>query len=439
MLWKNMTNKKSWIFHGEELTESTDTLENPARGWYGIYTFPVQEQIDPEELRWSLREGESLALVLLDIYKYRSMPLDRTALENIRNILSFFMQHKKDVILRPVYDREGNGHACEPDSFAQVMEHLTQIGKILKSMKHSVFIFQGMLVGSWGEMHDSRYLSPEQMRQMKNCMQQYLGKERYLAVRTPAQWRILTDENDFCRKNYAQLTLFDDGILGSITHLGTFGTMTREGAGWSGAWMRKEELEFISQITADVPCGGEVTSGQEEDERLQETDFIINELKLLHLTYLDSTYDRTVLDRWKKVIWPGTGIWKESSLYQYIGSHMGYRLTVTEIEMKVLWNGKMEFTVEIKNTGFGRVFQEAELSLIIEKGNSRKKIPVAIDITDIYPETVSRGKAVTEPEEGRIYLVLRRKTDGRYIRFANKNSTDSLYVGCLYCGKPSKR
>ena len=43
--------------------------------------------------------------------------------------------------------------------------------------------------------------------------------------------------------------------------------------------MRKEELEFISQITADVPCGGEVTSGQEEDERLQETDFIINELK----------------------------------------------------------------------------------------------------------------------------------------------------------------
>mgnify|MGYP003105364996 FL=1 len=118
---------------------------------------------------------------------------------------------------------------------------------------------------------------------------------------------------------------------------------------------------------------------------------------------------------------------------------MGYRLTVTEIEMKVLWNGKMEFTVEIKNTGFGRVFQEAELSLIIEKGNSRKKIPVAIDITDIYPETVSRGKAVTEPEEGRIYLVLRRKTDGRYIRFANKNSTDSLYVGCLYCGKPSKR
>ncbi len=39
------------------------------------------ETINPEELRWSLREGHSLVLVLLDIYKYRSMPLDETALE----------------------------------------------------------------------------------------------------------------------------------------------------------------------------------------------------------------------------------------------------------------------------------------------------------------------------------------------------------------------
>ena len=26
-------------------------------------------------------------------------------------------------------------------------------------------------------------------------------------------------------------------------------------------WMRKEELEFISQITADVPCGGPLRGG----------------------------------------------------------------------------------------------------------------------------------------------------------------------------------
>lgn len=49
------------------------------------------------------------------------------------------------MILRPVYDREGKGRECEPDSFEQVLEHLQQIGGLLRDMQHSVFIFQGCL------------------------------------------------------------------------------------------------------------------------------------------------------------------------------------------------------------------------------------------------------------------------------------------------------
>lgn len=58
-------------------------------------------------------------------------------------------------------------------------------------------------------------------------MRQYLGDEIYLAVRTPAQWRTLRSEKEFRQKKYAHLALFDDGILGSMTHLGTFGTELR--------------------------------------------------------------------------------------------------------------------------------------------------------------------------------------------------------------------
>lgn len=105
MNWKNIMNKNNWVFQQVELIESNVCLENPGRGWYGIYTFVVQDSINPEELRWSLRDGELLALVLLDISIYRSMQLDENALNNIRSILSFFMYYKKDVILRPVYDQ----------------------------------------------------------------------------------------------------------------------------------------------------------------------------------------------------------------------------------------------------------------------------------------------------------------------------------------------
>ena len=433
---KNMINRNSWNFRQAELAESLDELENPARGWYGIYTFPVEESIDPGELRWSLRQGESLALVLLDIHTYRSKLLDEAAFQNIRNILSFFMQYKRDVILRPVYDREGNGRSREPDTFELVLGHMRQIGEILKSMKHSVIIFQGMLVGSWGEMHDSKYLSPECLREMWSCIKEYLGEDICLAVRTPLQWRTLKSEEDFLQKKYSQLSLFDDGILGSLTHLGTFGTMTKEAAGWSGAWTRKEELDFISQLTESLPCGGEVTfCAGEEAAKVCEEDFIISELKKMHLTYLDSTYDMNVLNQWKQMNYTGSGIWQGRSLYEYIGSHLGYRLTVKSVQMKRTWLGKAEFTIEIENTGFGKMFQDAELFLLIENENEREEAVVSIDLREISPGTVASGKAVIEFFCGKVFLKVRRKSDGRSIRFANiinKNSADSLYIGCLH-------
>ena len=432
MLWKSIINKNSWIFHGEELAESVDMLENPARGWYGIYTFAVQEKINSKELRWSLRKGETLALVLLDIYEYRSMPLDRNALDNIRSILSFFMQQRMDVILRPVYDREGRGRECEPDTFELVMEHLSQISEILRDTEHSVFVFQGMLVGSWGEMHGSRYLSPENMLQMWKCMREYVGDDIYLAVRTPAQWRTLRKEQEFQQKEFLNLALFDDGILGSLTHLGTFSTMTKEAAGWSQPWMRQEELKFIDQITEDTPCGGEVTfSIAEEKEELCKTDFIVNELKKMHLTYLDSTYDMNVLNQWKEVQWTDSGVWKERSLYEYIGEHLGYRLIVRNVKMRILRLGRVEITIEIENAGFGRLFQEAELILIIENKKGRKELPVLTDVREIHSGCTCRGKIVTKVIEGKVFLKLQRKADKRCIQFANKNSADSLYLGCL--------
>lgn len=433
MLWKNMINRNGWDFRQAELAESLDEPENPGRGWYGIYTFMVEQSIDPGELRWSLRQGESLALVLLDIHAYRSKLLDEDALGNIRNILSFFMQYKKDVILRPVYDREGNGRSCEPDAFKLVLEHMRQIGEILKSVKQSVFIFQGMLVGSWGEMHDSEYLSPEHLHKMWSCMREYLGEDICLAVRTPSQWRTLKSEEDFLRKKYSRLSLFDDGILGSLTHLGTFGTMTKEAAGWRGAWTRKEELDFISRLTESLPCGGEVTSCTGEDAaKVREADFIISELKNMHLVYLDSTYDMEVLNRWKQINYTGSGIWQGRSLYEYIGSHLGYRLTVKSVQMKRTWRGKAEFTIEIENAGFGKLFQDAELFLMIENEDQQKEVPVSMDLRKILPGTVLCGKAVTEPAHGNVFLKARRRSDGRSIRFVNRGSADSLYIGCLH-------
>ncbi len=258
-----------------------------------------------------------------------------------------------------------------------------------------------------------------------------------MAVRTPAQWRTLRSEKEFRQKKYAHLALFDDGILGSMTHLGTFGTELREAAGWAQAWTRKEEMEFVNCLTEDMPCGGEVVACTEND-RMYEAKFIVNELKKMHITYLDSTHDMKALDLWKSISWDGFDnlkIWKGYSLYEYIGEHLGYRLVVRTVELKPIRRGRAEFMFEIENTGFGRVFQETELFLIMKNRNETREVPISMDMRKIQAGTRICGKTVIKLMEGRVSLKLQRKKDGRIIHFANKNSTDTLYLGSLHCGR----
>lgn len=105
--------KKAWEFSQEVLEEGEEILyENPERGWYEIYTFPVEEKIDPQELKWSLHEQETLALVLLDLQKFREKPLDEQAIYNIKQILYFFASLKKMCPasrIRPGRKRAGGG------------------------------------------------------------------------------------------------------------------------------------------------------------------------------------------------------------------------------------------------------------------------------------------------------------------------------------------
>lgn len=424
-----MMNRRRSSFQSADLEEGKEWLENPARGWYGIYTFLAEQEMDPEQLRWSLRKGETLALIVLDIGSFRRRALDPAALERIRSILLFFAEEKRDVILRPVYDREGFGMEREPETFDLVLTHLSQIGELLQEGEHSVCIFQGLLIGSWGELHHSRYLAETQLRQLYERIRPYLGETIYLAVRTPAQWRTLSSQT----QKTERLTLFDDGMFGSASHMGTFGTMTREAAGWKQPWSRKEELEFLGERTITVPCGGEAIAPQSRETQARNTaGFVVQELRMLHVTYLNRVYDRKILDQWEQMRWQGDGIWSGSSLIEYVGAHLGYRILVKRAEGKRIWRNRAGLILELENIGFGTPFQEGELVLLCGS-EAAETCVIPFDIRTLIP-----GKRVTlqiriKWQEGPLFLQLRRKKDGQVIRFANKNSADTLYLGSLHC------
>ena len=134
------------------------------------------------------------------------------------------------------------------------------IGLILMLIMGLMQSCTSMFGGGTSGLVASSYLSEDCLKKMWERLRPGLGETIYGAVRTPAQWRLLVSEEEFQKGNFPRLGLFDDGIFASKSHLGTFGTMTREAAGWKAPWIREEELSFLETLGKRLPIGGEAVS-----------------------------------------------------------------------------------------------------------------------------------------------------------------------------------
>ena len=428
-------------FRASDLQESTLELRNPARGWYQIHTFSIEEEPDFEELIWCLEPRDSLVLLLMDIGSYRDKDLDEKALKHMSSLLAFFGQQDYDIILRVTYDHEGKAMEREPFLFSQVLKHLEQIGSLLQEYGESIFIFQGLLVGNWGEMHTSRFLADEKLQEMASVLRSKKGEGTYLAVRTPRLWRLLHSEEAVnSRAEQKDMGIFDDGIFGNDNHLGTFGNTPGENAGWCEVWDTAKERDFINVLCNTVPYGGEAVFVPEYAGKLT-AQRIIEELKRVQVTYLNRVYDGRILDSWKSREYTDKGVWKGKSLYDYIDAHLGYRLLVQGVKKArqpgVAGLGYKEtvcLEITIKNIGFAACYQAGELLLQAEDLEENKTLQIMEPQIKGWKSGESRSFFCKVPaREGKIYLAARRKRDGAPIFLANSlNEEGKVEIGSLY-------
>lgn len=431
---KLLKRKPSWEFQEAGLAESTGYLGNPGCGWYHIHAFSLEEEPDMEELYWCVCKEEALALVILDIGAYRKEPLPENVLDRTEKILDFFRKQKKELIIRAVYDREGKGMEREPDSIQTVEHHMKQLGAVLSRFAGEILVVQGLLVGSWGEMHGSKFLSREKLRRLFAVYREALGEEICIAVRTPGQWRLLHGEGT--KAETVRTGLFDDGMFGSPGNLGTYGTMAKELAGWEQEWCREDELDFVGGLGEHLPYGGEAV-GTDECGDLPNA---AAEMRRTHVSYLNSTYDERILNRWRQTEWTETGIWKGCSGYDYIGSHLGYRFVIKAVSGKCggRYRKAPQVEAQIENAGFAPLYEEAELLAVWETGEECREEELRIDMRKLLP---GRQAAVQIPltesmRSGtcRLFLMLRRKRDRHILKFANLESGERVFLGLFADG-----
>ena len=461
-------------FQKNRLHESLEQIKNPGRGWYRIYTYDLAQEL-PE--LYIACEEETLALLLIDIGAFKNERISESALVYLEKILEFFEKNEKKVILRPVYDTTGHGMEREPGTLQIVKEHMQQLGEVIERYAENILVVQGIMVGDWGEMHGSKFLSDKHLKELTKEYITAMNQSCYLAVRTPRQWKTAAESMDTHMRNC--LVLFNDGIFGSETDLGTYASSDK----------RKQDLKWQYDSLGYGPVGGEavadvrisgISPGQDialdtmwdngnmsfaEPVDLDKNS-VMDALRKMHVTYLNSMHDQKLLDQWKAqtMKWNGSMI----SVYDYIGLHLGYRFIVrdatwTAVEKTVPggglrkhFMGKKEKILEVtvENSGFADLYEEVECIIYVKtsdggshicpetetesmieitrpecdartwKSGTTTKIKIPADILEPY----------IEPEQDiqngiKIYLQLRRKRDGMNIRFANADADNGVLLG----------
>lgn len=412
--------KKPCILEPAQLTESTQPLLCPRTGWYRIFPFRLEQDWDPEELRWCLNDQEQLVLVRADIGAFRSRELSEEALRNLRRILSFFRERGKEIILRVVYDSDGKGIEHEPNRLERIQGHILQLAPVLGDYADGIFVFQGALIGSWGEMHTSRFLTPDRLCSLLTLLEKELDSRIYLAVRKPSQYRLFRQMADA----ETRLGLFNDGLFGSESDLGTYGTLPAQEAGWSSAWLPAEELDFQEILCRGVPQGGEAVMPAGELYSLEET---AAKLSKMHVSYLNSTHDPALLKAWADQVWQSNDAWNGMNGFDYIGRHLGYRFVADSVS----FDGKI-LNITIKNVGFAPIYEQTELVLTQKWEDGRTE--AAVVSADLTRLTQGEGRTFSlalQPEKSELFLSMRRSRDGKTIPLGNVTTEDGVLLGRL--------
>lgn len=394
----------------ESFQESARELDNPNRGFYCMLAFPITDEPEdyPRLLDEMLKDAGSTSLTLVEVnlQAYRDRALTPKALANLHSLFAALERWEKQLIVRFLYDWDGKNRDLEPESLEQILTHMEQLEEIFREYSGSIFTLQGLFVGNWGEMHGTAYDSPEDFSKLAEKLASVTDPSTYLAVRTPAQWRQITGQGTAGGLTglAARLGLFNDGMLGSESDLGTYHT---DGEAL-GRRIRREELDFQRRLCLKTPNGGEVIA----DNPYNDFEAAVDALSTMGVTYLNRDYDRAVLEKWERsTVWDGSCYSGLNGL-EYIRRRLGYRLFISQASVSHDWLSRnLDIEIHMKNGGFAPVYREPRVQLrLLRKADGQ--------ITDYeLPQNLRQlagGSREEEPARFTLQLPLNDLEEGRY-------------------------
>lgn len=433
--------------------EGSRHLDNPYQGFYHLYGYTLSNTYSADDTRsWCEKrmadDANQLMLLEINLRFFQTIDLSPAALEQVSILIEHAASLDKQLILRFLYDWDGRASSTEPVDIHVIYRHMEQVAAIINRYTDTVYLVQGLFIGNYGELHNSRFHTKEELRSLSDHLAAQLDPSIYLAVRTPAQRRTILQSGEplspasaFQGDLNSRLSLFNDGIMGNATDAGTYvnGDVSIE-ADPLRIRSREQELTYQEQLCNYVPNGGEVIS----PNPLNDPRPAIATLSRMHVSYLNEDYDTKVLDKWAAYSMnAGTSSQKVTAL-EYIRTHLGYRYVIEDSGLRFITRGLKKpqtlLTFTLSNTGFASACRRFEFTCILENTETGKQllIPVNQDIRLLNagssePFSVDLAELGVSSGSWRVSLKLWDPALSRPIYFANDGyeELETVEIGTL--------
>ena len=345
MFWpKNLEN----YWQNLNYSESSGYVKNPDNGFYT----PVFVKLDESGGTFTpptLNDDISIYHLRIDISDIKQ-DIPNQSLRTLSSTLEYFFEKQKNVIVRFAYDSYFEGNIDNEPSIDTIISHIEKLSEVLNNFKPTITAIEAGMIGPWGEMHSSEIATTENINKVIDAWLENTDDISIL-VRTPKMIYdyLKIDYNNL--ENYEfvpnektkRLGLFNDAFLSTESDMGTYTN-------------RSEEVDWISKNIVNTPYGGEVLSSS---IGLNSFPNCLDEMDKLNLSYLNYEYDENVIQNWKDTTYENT------TAFEYIRSHMGYRLVLTNSVFKYNEDFKqLEIDLTIENKGFSSYVREKDITVL---------------------------------------------------------------------------
>lgn len=345
MFWpKNLEN----YWQNLNYSEASGYVKNPDNGFY----IPVFVKLDESGGTFTpptLNDDISIYHLRIDISDIKQ-DIPNQSLRTLSSTLEYFFEKQKNVIVRFAYDSYFEGNIDNEPSIDTIISHIEKLSEVLNNFKPTITAIEAGMIGPWGEMHSSEIATTENINKVIDAWLENTDDISIL-VRTPKMiydylgidYNNLENYEFVPNEKTKRLGLFNDAFLSTESDMGTYTN-------------RSEEVDWISKNIVNTPYGGEVLTSS---NGLNDFPNCILEMDKLNLSYLNYEYDENVIENWKNTTYENT------TAFEYIRSHMGYRLVLTNSVFKYNEDFKqLEIDLTIENKGFSSYVREKDITVL---------------------------------------------------------------------------